>query len=445
MKMRGMGEFSESEIPGLQEKLNSAQLEADKPFVGEKSYDPEFERLTLHPDMRAGEDINAMMERIAKATTKDVIDLMGLRLTMSEKDRVALLLWMCQTHLRGVLPNSQCVHLLLKGTTGTGKTEVLYMCETVCHNAKIIGGITPSALKRSESIATLLIDEVDVNPKEIDGDLLKALRQSESWVGLDYVFSEKGKDGRFEVQNTKRGGPIAFSARELDDSALKTRALVIAMRRATWEESDEGRQFDVRTKARQMYDGPIRDFVQVRAKRIKDMGLTQGQVLSHMTSKAMSARTVKFKDLMPRRYSQASLFLTISDLFQLDIESYLTEILTDQPDEEQWEQEKEFLVQVLLVDRPDLASVRRGEAWVPQSEILAEINAKLKNLSYPPMRRGRFDRFLADIGFVKDLNRTKRSDHSGKMCLKFDATVRKNIGLDKPTQETVSSIEGVGV
>jgi hypothetical protein len=439
MKAMGMDESTED----LQGKLDSAQLEEDKPFVGEKSYDPEFERMVLYSGMRPGEDTNAMMERIARATTKDVINLMGLRLTMSEKDRVALLVWMCQTHLRNILPNTQCVHLFLKGTTGSGKTEILYMCETVCYKAKIIGSITPSALKRAEDIGTLLIDEVDVNPKETDSDLLKALRQSESWTGLDYLFTEKGENGKFEVKHVKRGGPIAFSARELDDSALKTRALIISMRRATWEEGDEGRQFDVRTKRRLDYDLRIRDFVAVRADRIRERGLTQDQVLNHMTSKAMSERTVKFKDLMARRFSQASLFLTISDLFELDIESYLSEILADQPDEEQWDMEKEFLVQVLTVDRPDLASVRKGEGWVPQSEILAEVNAKLKNLNYQPMRKGRFDRFLADIGFVKDVNRTKRSDHSGKMCLRFDATIRKNIGLDKPVAETLDSVKGV--
>ena len=55
MKVRGMDEFSETETPGLQEKLNSAPLEEDKPFVGEKSYDPEFERSVLYPNTNSGE------------------------------------------------------------------------------------------------------------------------------------------------------------------------------------------------------------------------------------------------------------------------------------------------------------------------------------------------------------------------------------------------------
>lgn len=67
--MKAMGKDESTEV--LQGKLDSAQLEENKLFVGEKSYDPEFERSVLYSDMRPGEDTNAMMERLAKATTKD--------------------------------------------------------------------------------------------------------------------------------------------------------------------------------------------------------------------------------------------------------------------------------------------------------------------------------------------------------------------------------------
>lgn len=243
------------------------------------------------------------------------------------------------------------------------------------------------------------------------------LREAINWDAT-FKSSEPTKKG-WKGVDIEVGGPKAWNVRSRVEDALGSRAFPIEM----------SQRKDARLTIRNKFLGnPISQIGEwlrhLCAEKVRRW--SAAKVEEHMKSEAFYDRLDALPAVIARDQDLAANFLAIADILDWDLDSSIQEAVQAKQDQEESYED----VRQALVSFYEIAEHFGSVLKTPVSEVLAYINARLKDANLKSLSPFAFSRVRREFGWVKGENDRKERALGNKVILTWDRPVLERLGIE---------------